>query len=158
MSEVPPVAVALTQKGIPHRLFYHQGPVASLAQAAQERNQVPAQVVRSILFRLGVDQYAMVLSAGPGQIAWKALRQHFGQSRLTLATAEEVLAVTGYPIGAVAPFGMLRQIPILLDESVTAQTEISLGSGTRGVAVILTTADLLTALGEVTVGKFGEAG
>ena len=158
MSEVPPVAVTLTQQGIPHRLFYHQGSVASLAQAAQERNQVPEQVVRSILFRLGADQYAMVLMAGGGQIAWKALRRHFGQSRLTMATAEEVLAVTGYPIGAVAPFGMPRQIPILLDESVTAQTEISLGSGTRGVAVILTTADLLTALGEVTVGKFGEVG
>lgn len=154
----PPVAAVLTKLGIAHRLFYHQGPVNSLAQAAQERNQLPEQIVRSILFRLGTDQYAMVLMAGPGQIAWKALRQHFGQSRLTMATAAEVLAVTGYPIGAVAPFGMPIPVPILVDESVTAQTEISLGSGVRGVAVILTTAELLVALGEVTVGKFGEEG
>lgn len=153
---IPPVAVALTQQAIPYRLFTHAGPVASLAQAAQERNQRPEQVVRTILFRLGATQYALVLMAGPGQIAWKALRQHFGQSRLTMATPEEVLTVTGYPIGAVAPFGLPTPVPILVDESVTAQSEVSIGSGVRGVAVILQTADLLAALGEVTVGKFGE--
>lgn len=153
---MPPVAVALTQQGIPYRLFTHPGPVASLAQAAQERNQQPEQIVRTILFRLGAAQYAMVLMAGPGQIAWKALRQHFGQSRLTLATPEEVLTVTGYPIGAVAPFGLPTPVPVLVDESVTAQREVSIGSGVRGVAVILRTTDLLAALGEVPIGKFGE--
>ncbi len=160
---IPPVSVALNAANIPHTIFRHTGPVHSLEQAAAERGQTSAQVVRSILFRLGrakegdsSGDFAMVLMAGPGQIAWKALRQHFGQSRLTMATPEEVLAVTGYPIGAVAPFGMPTQIPVLIDESVTAQAEISLGSGLRGTAITLTVADLLAALGEVTVGRFGE--
>lgn len=161
---IPPVSVALTAAGIPHTVFRHSGPVNSLAQAAAERGQQPTQIVRSILFRLGRNQegngsgsFAMVLMAGPGQIAWKALRQHFGQSRLTIATPEEVLAVTGYPIGAVAPFGMPTKMPILVDESVTAQTEISMGSGLRGTTIILSVADLLAALGDVTVGHFGKA-
>jgi Cys-tRNA(Pro) deacylase len=162
-TDLPPVALALAALGIPHTIFRHPGPVHSLEQAAAERGQTPAQVVRSILFRLGRSQagdgsgdFAMVLMAGPGQIAWKALRQHFGQSRLTMATPDEVLTVTGYPVGAVAPFGMPNQVPVLVDESVTAQTEISLGSGQRGTTIILTVADLLAALGAVTVGKFGE--
>jgi len=41
-----------------------------------------------------------------------------------------------------------------VDESVTAQTELSLGSGVRGVAILITTAALLSALGPVTVGQF----
>ena len=114
-TETPPVARALAALGIPHRVFRHPGPVTSLEQAAQERGQQPEQVVRSILFRLGADQYAMVLIAGPGQVAWRALRQHVGQSRLTLASEEEVLAVTGYPIGAVSPFGLPRPLPVLID-------------------------------------------
>ena len=161
-SDAPPVSLALTTLGIPHNLFRHTGPVNSLEQAAAERGQQPEQVVRSILFRLGRNQegeglgdFAMVLMAGPGQIAWKALRQHFGQSRLTMATPEEVLTVTGYPIGAVAPFGMPVQLPVLIDESVTTQSELSMGSGVRGVAIMLTTAALLEALGDVVVGKFG---
>jgi len=147
--------------GIPHTVFRHAGPVNSLAEAAAERGQSPTQIVRSILFRLGRNKegngpgdFAMVLMAGAGQIAWKALRQHFGQSRLTMATPEEVLAITGYPVGAVAPFGMPTQLPLLVDESVTAQREISLGSGLRGTAIILTVADLLTALEGATVGRF----
>lgn len=152
--EHPPVAVALAALGIPYQVFRHAGPVHSLEHAAHERNQVPEQVVRSILFRTGEGQYTMVLVAGPQQISWPALRRFLGQSRLTMATAEEVLAVTGYQIGAVAPFGLPAPIPILLDESVLAQTEVSLGSGTRGVAIILRTADLQRALGDVPVGCF----
>ncbi|MCX6047948.1 MAG: YbaK/EbsC family protein [Chloroflexi bacterium] len=151
---MPPVSRALKALNIPHRIFEHTQPVHSLEQAAQERGQKPEQVVRSILFRLGQDQYAMVLMAGPDQISWKALRQHFAQSRLTMATPEEVRAITGYEIGAVAPFGLPSPLPVLIDESVVAQAEVSIGSGLRGTTVILQTADLLRALGEAKVGQF----
>ena len=154
LQESPPVAVALAGLGIPHQVFRHTGPVHSLEQAARERYQAPEQVVRSILFRTGEEQYTMVLVAGPQQISWPALRRFLGQSRLTMASADEVLAVTGYPIGAVSPFGLRTPVPVLLDESVLAQTAVSIGSGTRGVAIILHTADLQRALGDVPVGCF----
>ena len=104
--------------------------------------------MRSILFRLAADEYAMVLVAGPQQVDWKALRRHMGQSRLTTASADEVRAVTGYEIGAVSPFGLPRPVRVLLDESVTREDEVSIGSGERGTTVILRTADLLRALGD----------
>lgn len=151
---VPPVSQALLTLNIPHRVFTHPGPVTSLEQAAQERGQRPKQVVRTILFRLGPEQYALVLIAGPAQVSWKALRRHFGQSRLTMASEEEVLAVTGYAIGAVAPFGLPRPLPVLVDEQVLAQEEVSIGSGVRGTTVILRVADLLSGLDHVTVGEF----
>lgn len=154
MNDIPPVAYFLAAHQIPHRVFYHPGPVSSLEQAAQERGQQPAQVVRSILFRLTQAAYAMVLMAGPGQIDWRALRRFIGQSRLTMASEAEVLAVTGYPIGAVAPFGVTQPIRVLVDESVLAQTEVSIGSGVRGVTVILQVTDLMQALGDVDVGHF----
>lgn len=150
----PPVAVYLDQLNIAYRLFTHPGPVNSLEQAAQERGQRPAQVVRSILFRLAQDRFAMVLVAGPAQVDWRTLRQHIGQSRLTMATADEVLAVTGYPIGAVAPFGLPQPLPVFIDESVTAETEISIGSGVRGTTVILHSEDLLAALPDAVRGRF----
>lgn len=149
MPQIPPVSAALTELGIPHRTFTHETPVHSLEQAAADRGQVPDQVVRSLLFRLGEGDFLMVLVAGPGQISWKTLRAHVGQSRLTLAGRDEVLRVTGYPIGAVAPFGMPQTMPILVDPSVTAHPEISLGSGARNTAVILASADLMRALGKV---------
>jgi Cys-tRNA(Pro) deacylase len=143
-----PVGRALAVRGVAVREFRHAGPVTSLAQAAEERGQRPSQVVRSILFRLAADEYAMVLVAGPLQVDWKALRRHMGQSRLTMATADEVRAVTGYEIGAVSPFGLPRPVRVLLDGSVLGEDEVSIGSGERGTTVILSTGELLRALPE----------
>ncbi|MEZ4591746.1 MAG: YbaK/EbsC family protein [Chloroflexota bacterium] len=151
-----PVTQELDQKQIPYTLFTHDGPVRSLEQAAAERNQQPAQVVRSLLFRLAQDEFLMVLVAGPQQIDWKQLRRLLGLSRLTMAQPDELRRVTGYEIGAVAPFGLPTPVRILVDQSVLDQAEISMGSGVRGTAVLLKTADLLQALGDgVEIVKLG---
>lgn len=160
----PPVAQALDAQQIPYRLFEHAGPVPSLEQAAAARGQTPAQVVRSLLFRLAgagdddrsesdeeAGQYVMVLVAGPAQIAWPALRRALGVSRVTMATRDQVRQVTGYEIGAVAPFGLPQPLPVLVEESVLAQSELSLGSGVRGIAIIIQQTDLLRALGDVPI-------
>ena len=156
MTDFPPVSLELEKLGIPHRIFRHVGKVTSLEQAARERGQRPEQIVRSILFRTGEDEYLMVLVAGPAQISWKALRTYLGQSRLTMASEAEVLAVTGYPIGAVSPFGTARSLRVLVDASVFAEDEISIGSGIRGTTVILKSKDLKRALGEVEMVKLLE--
>lgn len=146
MDDNPPASKALESLGIPHTVFRHKGPVDSLEQAAAERGQTPDQVVRSILFRLGEDEYLMGLVAGPAQISWKKLRKYMGQSRLTMASEQEVLDVTGYRIGAVSPFGLARPLRILVDSGLVQQPEVSLGSGVRGVAIVMKTADLIRGL------------
>jgi Cys-tRNA(Pro)/Cys-tRNA(Cys) deacylase len=155
-NEETPVILALNAKEVPFRVFRHPGPVHSLEQAAEERGQEPEQVVRSILFRLAKGHYIMVLMAGPSQISWSDLRQYLGQSRVTTASREEVLQVTGYELGAVSPFGLPSPLRVLVDESVLGQEEVSIGSGERGLTVILQTEDLMRALGDVEVVSFRE--
>jgi Cys-tRNA(Pro) deacylase len=149
MSSPTPVSQALAQMNIPHREFRHAGPVRSLEQAAAERGQQPEQIIRSILFRLSADDFVMVLMAGPQQIDWKALRRYLGEKRLTTASEEEVLRITGYERGAVAPFGLPVPLRILADESIFVPEEVSLGSGVRGATVILSSAALRRALDNV---------
>ena len=103
--ENPPASIALEKLGVPHKIFRHETLVTSFEQAASDRGQRAAQVVRSILFRIAEDEFIMALVAGPAQISWKILRKHLGRSRITMATEDEVLAVTGYRIGTVNPFG-----------------------------------------------------
>jgi Cys-tRNA(Pro) deacylase len=146
-----PVTKALDRIGVPYRVFIHPGPLNSLEQAAEERGQQPEQVVRSILFRLSGNRYVMVLVAGPEQISWQALRRHLRVSRVSMASRDQVLEQTGYQLGAVAPFGLSTPIRTIADENVFEQTEISLGSGVRGTAVIMQASDLRKALGEIEV-------
>jgi Cys-tRNA(Pro)/Cys-tRNA(Cys) deacylase len=156
MSEFPPAANVLSKLAVPYRLFRHEKPVESLEQAASERDQQPDQIVRSILFRIGAGNFVMVLVAGPAQISWSRLRTFLGQSRLTLATEDEVLAVTGYRIGAVTPLGLPRPLRILADENIFIPDEISIGSGQRGAAIILKSGDLRTTLIDLEIGLFAE--
>lgn len=153
-----PVTRALHAMHIPHQLFRHPGQVRSLEQAAQERGQRPEQIVRSLLFRLAAGEFVMVLVAGPRQVSWLALRRYLGLSRVTMATPEEVLEVTGYKTGAVSPFGLPAPQRILIDKSVLAEEEISIGSGERNATVILRTGDLLKALEDAEIGDFSGEG
>jgi Cys-tRNA(Pro) deacylase len=154
MSITTPAAQALDRLGVPYRVFEHAAPVNSLEEAAVQRGQKPEQVVRSILFRCCEDTFIMVLMAGPGQISWKKVRAALGVSRVTMATEEEVLAQTGFVRGAVTPLGLPHPMRILADASVFRPEEISLGSGVRGVAIILMPGQLKQALGDIEVGDF----
>ncbi len=145
--ELPPVAQALQAQGIPFRIYRHAQPIRSLAQAAQERGQRLEQVVRSLLFRLEEERFVLVLMPGGLKVDWGALRRHLGVSRVTTATPEEVLQVTGYPVGAVGPLGLAQPVRLLADPRIFAPDEVSIGSGVPGVAIILRSQDLRKALG-----------
>ncbi|MBI2332561.1 MAG: YbaK/EbsC family protein [Chloroflexi bacterium] len=149
--ETPPVSLALEKLNIPHQIFRHETPVDSFEKAASDRGQRPSQIVRTILFRVTEDEFALVLVAGPGQISWKLLRKILGRSRITMATEEEVLAVTGYRPGTVGPFGLVKPVRMLVEAGVLKEEEVSIGSGMRDTAVILKSADLKKALGDVEV-------
>lgn len=151
-----PVTQALDRAGVPYRFFRHTGVVRSLEQAAQERGQQPQQVVRSLLFRLAEDEFVMVLVSGPRQISWPSLRAFLGTNRMTMATDEEVLRVTGYPPGAVSPFGLPRPLRLLVDPAVLEQDEVSIGSGMRNTTVILRQEHLRRALGHYEIYTEGE--
>ena len=149
--EKPPASIALEGLGVPHQIFQHEKPVLSFEQAAEERNQRPEQIVRSILFQIRPGEFVMVLVAGPEQVDWRKLRQFVGRSRVRTATEEEVLEITGYRVGTVSPFGLKNQVRVLLDTSVLKEEEISLGSGVRNMAIIMRSADLKRALGETDI-------
>ncbi len=149
------VTRALERLGIPYQLHVHENPLQSLEHAAQERGLDPAQIVRSLLFRCEEEAYVMVLMSGPKKVSWPKLRRYLGVSRITTATPEQVQVVTGYPPGAVSPFGMLSALRIVADQSLLIHEEISLGAGIPNAGVILKRDDLLHAL-DIEIGDFGE--
>jgi len=140
--ETPPASIALDKLNIPHTIFRHEGSVESYEQAAKERNQHTGQVVKSILFRIREDEFALVLVAGPQPISWKVLRKILGRSRISTATEEEVLEVTGYKVGTVSPFGVKKQVRVLIEANVLKEEIVSVGSGVRNTAIIIKTEDL----------------
>jgi prolyl-tRNA editing enzyme YbaK/EbsC (Cys-tRNA(Pro) deacylase) len=148
-----PVTRALDALSVPYRLHRHEAPVRSLEQAASERGLAPGQIVRSLVFRVEEGSFVMVLVAGPARVSWPRLRAYLGVSRLTTASAEEVLQVTGYRPGAVSPYGLPRPMRLLADRSVLEPELLSLGAGVSNTGVILSRDDLLRTLSPE-IGRF----
>jgi Cys-tRNA(Pro)/Cys-tRNA(Cys) deacylase len=135
-----PATLAMTASGVAHRVMEY-GPVASLREAAAKRGMSVAQVMKSLVVRTGDDAFVMVIVPGDRVIDWPKLRAHLGVSRMSLAEASEALRVTGYPRGAITPFGSKRVLRVIIDSS--AEGEISLGGGAHGMSIHLDVADFV---------------
>lgn len=149
-----PAAIFLLERNLPFSVFRHSLPPKSIEQAASERGQSLNQVVRSILFKTPTGEFVMVLIAGPAQISWLKLRHYLGHSRLTMASQDEVLQMTGSLPGAVSPFGLPLPLRILADHNVLLQDTLSLGSGIRGTAIIIKSDILIKAIPAIEFGDF----
>jgi Cys-tRNA(Pro) deacylase len=142
----------LDSHSIPYLVFIHKKTPISVEEAARERGQEPGQVIRSILFRHTTDEFILVLVPGLHRVSWKKVRAWLKISRLSLANKDEVLQITGYDLGTVNPFGIQHKVKIMVDERVFLPSEVSLGSGVHGAAIILATSDFPRALGAYEVG------
>ncbi len=140
--------IYLQEQQIPYRVFIHSQPPQDLAQAAAERGQQITQVIRTLLFRTAEDGFVVVLIPGGYHVHWPTLRHYLGHRRVTLASDEEVLRITGYVPGSVSPLGLPPHLRVLVDPGVFVPEEVSLGSGQLGKALILRRDDLIAALGK----------
>lgn len=142
--EVSRAVAALQALGVQH--VARQYPRAnSLAEAAALRGLTPADIVKSMVVRRGDDDYLFVLLGGDREISWPKLRALLGVNRLSMPSAEVALQVTGYPRGAITPFGSTTAWPVIVDSDIPGRT-ISMGGGAHGLAVSLEADDMIAAL------------
>ncbi|HHJ38975.1 MAG: hypothetical protein AXA67_10855 [Methylothermaceae bacteria B42] len=154
-----PVTQLLEQWGIAYEwveipLDPDKKPVRSLEELVQGRGQKPEQIVRSLLFRAGGGGFALLGAPGNAKADWAALRKALGERRLTMADMDEVLAATGYPVGAVPPIALPGTVRQLMDESVFDHDKVIIGSGVLGYALELRSEDLRKAAQNAAIGKF----
>lgn len=136
---------ALRDLGVPH-VARRYPPAGSLAEAAEMRGLRPADIVKTMVVRRGADDYLFVLLGGDREISWPKLRALLGVNRLSMPDAATALAVTGYPRGAITPFGASNPWPVYVDADVPGR-RISMGGGELGLAIALDADDAIAALG-----------
>lgn len=98
--------------------------------AAAALGVAPAQIIKSLLF-LVRDEPVLVIACGDATVDRHALTDRFGvgKKQIKLADADTVLAVLGYPVGGVPPFGHASAVPVLLDRAVQAWDVVYGGGG-----------------------------
>jgi len=136
-------ASAADALGLSYAVTRH-GPVASLTEEAQARGLEPRQIVKTMVVRVSEGDHRFVLVPGDREIAWPKLRALLGVNRVSMPSADEALAVTGYPRGTITPLGSVRELPVIADVRITGT--VSIGGGDHGVALTVAAAELLGVL------------
>ncbi|UUZ44960.1 YbaK/EbsC family protein [Janibacter limosus] len=138
-------AQALIDSGIEHTITRH-GRVGSLEEAAAARGVEPRDIIKTLVVRRGEGDHLFVLVPGDRQISWPKLRALLGVNRISLPDKEIAREVTGYERGTITPFGSLRSLPVIVDETVAGRT-VSIGAGEHGVAATLEADAMVAHLG-----------
>lgn len=86
-------------------------------------------VVKSLVFETkGQTAFILVLVSGQNRVDSEALSEIIG-SKVFPAKAEKVLTLTGYPVGAVPPFGIDADPPVIIDADLLSYQDVWAAAG-----------------------------
>jgi prolyl-tRNA editing enzyme YbaK/EbsC (Cys-tRNA(Pro) deacylase) len=73
------------------------------------------------------------------------VRKHLGARKISFASMDTAVTLTGMEYGGITPVGLPADWPILVDVNVIGQQRVIIGSGIRGSKLLVTT-DVLASL------------
>ena len=111
---------------------------ATVTEAAATHNVAPAQIAKTICVRAN-DKVFLIVTSGAARLDNKKFKNAFGV-RPRMLGAEEVLTLTGHPVGGVCPFGLATPLPIYCDVSLKVFDFVVPAAGAGNAAVKIQTA------------------
>lgn len=106
---------------------------ATVPLAAAAHGVEPDQIAKSICLRAG-DETMIVVMAGTARLDNKKFRSRFGAKPRMLG-GEDVVEMTGHPVGGVCPFGLASPLPVYCDVSLQRFDEVVPAAGDINAAV-----------------------
>jgi prolyl-tRNA editing enzyme YbaK/EbsC (Cys-tRNA(Pro) deacylase) len=106
---------------------------ATVALAAAGHGVTHGQIAKTLSLRVG-DRNLVVVTRGDARLDNKKARATFG-GKPRMLSPEEVLAVTGHPVGGVSPFGLASALPVYCDISLKAFDEVVPAAGSTNSAL-----------------------
>jgi prolyl-tRNA editing enzyme YbaK/EbsC (Cys-tRNA(Pro) deacylase) len=134
----------ITTQQIAARIVFLAEETPTVASAAATLGITADGIGKSVLFWVDAQPW-LIIANGLRFIDHKKLADHLGVSRrrTKLASADEVLAITGFAVGTVPPFGHKTALPTLIDHHVLSLNELYAGGGDINALIHLSTAELL---------------
>jgi prolyl-tRNA editing enzyme YbaK/EbsC (Cys-tRNA(Pro) deacylase) len=116
------------------------GSTATVELAANGHGVQPGQIAKTLSLRVR-DRTLLVVTSGDARLNNKKLKAVLG-GKASMLTANEVLALTGHPVGGVCPFGLATPLPVYCDVSLKAFDEVVPAAGSTNSALRISPARL----------------
>jgi len=106
---------------------------ATVAQAAEGHGVTVSQIAKTLSLRVGARNF-LVVTAGDARLDNRKAKATFG-GKARMLSAEEVLTITGHPVGGVSPFGLTTTLAVYCDVSLRAFDEVVPAAGSTHSAL-----------------------
>lgn len=113
---------------------------ATVEQAAQVLNVIPARIAKTLSFQ-NADGALLIVAAGDAKIDNSRFKQQFG-FKAKMLDVETVATLTGHPVGGVCPFALASDVPVFLDVSLKRFKTVFPACGSANSAIELTCDEL----------------
>jgi len=109
----------------------------------------PDRVFKTLIADVDGQLTVAVVPVG-GSLDLKAIASAVGGKKAAMADPVQAEKASGYVTGGIAPIGLRRQLPVVVDETALAHPTVFCSAGQRGLEIELAPADLVAAAGAVT--------
>jgi prolyl-tRNA editing enzyme YbaK/EbsC (Cys-tRNA(Pro) deacylase) len=106
---------------------------ATVEMAARGHGVAPAQIAKTLSLRIK-DRSLLIVTSGDARLNNRKIKDVLGGKPRMLG-ADEVVALTGHPVGGVCPFGLATPLPVYCDVSLKAFDEVVPAAGSINSAV-----------------------
>ena len=144
--------IALDRAKIPFTLheYEHDPRSGSYGLEASEALGVPPERVFKTLVADVDGQLTVAVVPVSGSLDTKALATATGGKKAAMADPALAERASGYVTGGIAPLGLRRPLPVVVDETALGYPTIFCSAGQRGMQIELAPADLVAAAGAQT--------
>lgn len=142
------IRVFLDGRGVEYEHLTH-GHVHSSHEAAKIRGNSVEQAAKAIILKVRKKEgaeFVQCILPGHKKIDLKRLKAILGVKNAGLASADEVLEVTGCTVGSVPPLGFLFGLKVYADTSLSEQKTIVFSAGTHNDSIKLESEDFIRAV------------
>jgi Cys-tRNA(Pro)/Cys-tRNA(Cys) deacylase len=139
----------LERLGIWHVLhrYTHDPRHSAYGQEASEALDIPPDRVFKTLVADVDGQLTVAVVPVAGSLDLKALAAAVGGKKATMAEPVQAEKASGYVTGGIAPIGLRRRLPVVVDETALCHSTVFCSAGQRGLQIELAPADLIAATG-----------
>lgn len=106
---------------------------ATVEMAARGHGVAPAQIAKTLSLRIK-DRALLIVASGDARLNNRKIKDVLGGKPRMLG-GDEVVALTGHPVGGVCPFGLVTPLPVYCDLSLKAFDEVVPAAGSINSAV-----------------------
>ena len=129
-----------SDKGLNLEILEFTASTATVELAAEALGVNPALIAKTMAFSVK-DKNILVVTKGDARIDNRKFKDYFNV-KPKMIRLEEVLEITGHPVGGVCPFGLKENLDIFLDLSILEFEYVYPAAGSKNSAVKISPLEL----------------